>query len=466
MPAIAGGGVVVVGGGVAGLVAARELALAGRRVTVLEAGDRPGGTLRTATIGGVNLDIGAEGFSVARPQTRALIDDLDLTDSVVTPRRSDARLLLDDGLHRVPVGLLGIPVDLADPTTVDVLGADVAARAADRDRLPVRTVPSDVTLGALVRDRMDPAVVTRIVAPVVGGVHAVDPDTVEAEAVAPGLLAALQAEGSLAGAAARLRAANGAPGSAVNGLLGGMTTLVHVLTRAVTDLGVDIRLRTPVRAVTRGPDGWRLATDAGPVDARDLVLAVDAPAAAGMLSDIPELADVVRPLRSIELGDVAVVALLVDLPALDADPLGSGVLVAPGNATVEAKALTHGSAKWTWVREALGPGRHVVRLSYGRDGRIEQPLDALPDIAARDLAAILGVDRVAVAQVEVMRWSRTLVRPAPGHRATAAAVAAAVDGQPHLAVVGAGLGGNSLAGTIDLARTAVAQLDAGFAAAR
>ncbi len=455
--------VIVVGAGVAGLTAARELALAGRTVIVLEAGDRPGGTLRTATIDGVDLDVGAEGFSVARPQTRALLDELGLADRVVAPRRSDARLLLDDGLHRIPHCLLGIPVDLGDPLTVDVLGADAARRAQGRDRAPVGELASDIALGALVRERMDADVVARLVAPVVGGVHAVDPDTVEAEAVAPGLLGALRAEGSLARAAARLRAANGAPGSAVNGLVGGMTALVGALVDAAGGLGADIRLNSRVRSVRRAGHRWQVRTDDGTRACQDLVLALDAPAAAILLGDDPAWSGVVEPLRSVRLGDVAVVALLVDLPVLDDDPLGSGVLVGSGHPSVRAKALTHASAKWDWVRERIGPPRHVVRLSYGRDGTLAEQVDALPATAAADLAALLGRESVAVEQSAVARWPRTLVRPMPGHRATAAAIvdAAIVDAAtaaPNLAVVGAGLGGNSLAGTIAVSRGVVAQL--------
>ena len=450
--------VIVVGAGVAGLTAARELALAGRTVIVLEAGDRPGGTLRTATIGGVDLDVGAEGFSVARPQTRALIDELGLADRVVAPRRSDARLLLDDGLHRIPHGLLGIPVDLGDPLTVDVLGADATRRAQVRDRAPVGELASDIALGALVRERMDADVVARLVAPVVGGVHAVDPDTVEAEAVAPGLLGALRAEGSLARAAARLRAANGAPGSAVNGLVGGMTALVGALVDAAGGLGADIRLNSRVRSVRRAGHRWQVRTDDGARACQDLVLALDAPAAAMLLGDDPAWSGVVAPLRSVRLGDVAVVALLVDLPVLDDDPLGSGVLVGPGHPSVRAKALTHASAKWDWVRERIGPPRHVVRLSYGRDGTLAEQVDALPANAAADLAALLGRESVAVERSAVARWPRTLVRPMPGHRATAAAIVDAATAAPNLAVVGAGLGGNSLAGTIAVSRGVVAQL--------
>ena len=58
---------VVVGGGVAGLVAAFELARRGLRPVVVEAGAELGGVVRRHGVAGVVLDAGAESFAVGRP---------------------------------------------------------------------------------------------------------------------------------------------------------------------------------------------------------------------------------------------------------------------------------------------------------------------------------------------------------------------------------------------------------------
>ena len=49
---------VVVGGGVSGLVAARELAMAGIAVTVLEASESWGGCVGSPVVAGLSLDSG------------------------------------------------------------------------------------------------------------------------------------------------------------------------------------------------------------------------------------------------------------------------------------------------------------------------------------------------------------------------------------------------------------------------
>ena len=67
--------VVVVGGGVAGLVAALQCAKVGMQVTVLEASDRLGGVVRETEVAGLRLDAGAESFATRGGHVRALIDD-------------------------------------------------------------------------------------------------------------------------------------------------------------------------------------------------------------------------------------------------------------------------------------------------------------------------------------------------------------------------------------------------------
>ena len=55
---------VIVGAGLAGLVAAQALAVSGRRSIVLEQGDRVGGRLATSRFGGATFDTGAQIFTV------------------------------------------------------------------------------------------------------------------------------------------------------------------------------------------------------------------------------------------------------------------------------------------------------------------------------------------------------------------------------------------------------------------
>uniref|UniRef100_UPI0020285150 FAD-dependent oxidoreductase n=1 Tax=Actinotalea sp. C106 TaxID=2908644 RepID=UPI0020285150 len=77
--------VVVVGGGVAGLVTARDLAIAGREVVLLEARDRPGGCIGVHEVDGLRLDAGAESYATRSPAVPRLIEELGLAEDVVLP---------------------------------------------------------------------------------------------------------------------------------------------------------------------------------------------------------------------------------------------------------------------------------------------------------------------------------------------------------------------------------------------
>lgn len=69
-----GSEIVVVGAGLAGLACALDLCCAGRRVVLLEAGDGPGGRMRTDRHGGYLLDRGFQVFNTSYPQAKRRLD--------------------------------------------------------------------------------------------------------------------------------------------------------------------------------------------------------------------------------------------------------------------------------------------------------------------------------------------------------------------------------------------------------
>ncbi|HYQ74317.1 protoporphyrinogen/coproporphyrinogen oxidase [Cellulomonas sp.] len=468
---------VVVGGGVAGLVAARELALAGLRPLVLEAWRSPGGVVGRHEVDGLALDAGAESFATRGGVVAALAEELGLADRVVTPEKHGAWVRLPGGAGPLPrTGLLGIPADPWAPDVRRTIGLAGSLRAALDRLLPARVGTADgTTLGALVRARAGRRVLDRLVRPVVAGVHAAEPDDVAADAVAPGLVAAVRREGSLARGVAAQRALAPA-GSAVAGFRGGLHVLVEALVADVVARGGSVRTGASVRAVARAGDGFAVTVDgpAGPAGsdgpgAATLTtprLVVATPGAVDLLAGVaPGLAG----LATDPGADIVLATLVLDAPELDAAPRGTGVLVARGVAGVRAKALTHATAKWAWLAEAAGPGRHVVRLSYGRAGDdagagdgVPRDLDALTDLAVRDAAAVLGVPlrREQVRASARVRWRQGLPVPSAAHRETVRRVRDAVAAVPGLAVVGAWVSGNGLASVVPDARATASALAA------
>jgi oxygen-dependent protoporphyrinogen oxidase len=458
----------VIGGGVAGLVAARELAVAGLRPLVIEAWSTPGGVVGQHEVDGLRLDAGAESFATRGGVVAALADELGLTDRVVAPEPHGAWVRLPHGAGPLPrTGLLGIP---ADPWAADVrrtIGTTGSLRAALDRVLPasvgLRPGPGgSVTLGGLVRARMGRRVLDRLVRPVVAGVHAAEPDDIAADAVAPGLTAAVRRAGSLAEAVQDLRALAPA-GSAVQGFRGGLHVLVDALVEDLAARGGTLRTGVRAVAVAQGGPGFRVTAETtdGTETLEAARLVVATPRAVDLLTGV---APAVDGLHTDPGADIVLVTLVLDAPALDAAPRGTGVLVARSVPGVRAKALTHATAKWGWLAEAAGPGRHVVRLSYGRAGGGGTPADdPLPDdleeltaLALRDAVAVLGVP-LTPEQVRAsarVRWSQGLPVPSATHRRTVTRVREAVAAVPGLAVAGAWVSGNGLASVVPGARAA------------
>lgn len=368
---------VVVGGGLAGLVAAYRLTKAGRPVTVLESGSALGGMIGRVTLGGVTVDSGAEAYAVRGGVGRALCEELGLQ---VEGPAGQPHVWWPTGTWPMAEGVLGLPASLDDPA-LGALSDDELERVTRDADLGADVGADSETVGDLVRARFGEGALATLVGPVARGVYSLDPDRMPLAAFAPGLLPALREHGSLIGAVAAVRR----PGAAaVEQPVGGMFRLIDALAEAIRADGGVIRTSAPVAGLRRGSTGLVVGLgDGSALPTEKLVLATPAAVTATLL----ERLGVGFAVPAVKTARLSMLSVRADW--LAAAPVGSGLLVGKADPGIKAKALTHYSEKWPWARH---DGQEVIRLSYPEQ-IVPSRADAIAD-ASRFLGTEIADDQV------------------------------------------------------------------------
>jgi protoporphyrinogen/coproporphyrinogen III oxidase len=387
--------VAIVGGGLTGLATAWHLR-DDVEVEVFEAASRVGGQIHTIELAGEPLDVGADAFLARQPEAERLAREVGFgDDDMVAPATGQVWLWLRGRLRPLPAAtVLGVPAQLRPLARSGVLRPAELARAAVEPLLPRRHVPGDRSVADLVGERFGPAVVDRLVEPLLAGVYAGNAGSLSAQAAAPPVWSAAREHRSvLRGLAAHRERAVDDDRPVFKTLRGGLGTLTG---RLADELGAQVRVGTAIRGLAHDGRRWRVRLDTGaePFDA--VVLAVPAAVAADLLaSTLPEVA---RELAGIRSASVGVVALAYDPRDAQRVPPGSGILV-PRSEGRLVKAVTVSSRKWP---HQAAPDRFVLRASVGR---VDDPG-----------ALSLDDDEVLERVDAEVRWALRLARPARERR--------------------------------------------------
>lgn len=276
--------VAVVGAGFGGLGAAYSLAEQGARVVLLESLNYPGGCASTFSRDGYRFEAGATLFSGLLPHQlfgRILAKHapevcIDYLDPLVELRTPDLRLpvaasreqFIADMIARDPQRAAGITAFFAqqkrvadalwalfdDPSLLPPLDLTVLARHASRVATYLPLLPLvGRPLGQVMRDHgIEPGCALHTF---LRGVCQITVQCDAAEAEAPFALAALDYYFRGTGH-----------------VRGGIGALAEAMLRAIQAEGGHVQLATRVRSIARDPDGFRLQTRRGEVQAKRVVL--------------------------------------------------------------------------------------------------------------------------------------------------------------------------------------------------
>jgi protoporphyrinogen/coproporphyrinogen III oxidase len=391
--------VTVVGGGVTGLTLAYRLTQAEPAVdvTVLEAGDHPGGKLASLQVGDLTLPAGADSFLARKPWAVALCKELGV--ELEAPGDAGAHLWTDHGLVPLPKEApFGIPGEIGQVFRWPGLTSKGRRRALQDLLRKKRKDGVEETLGGLLRRRLGDEATDRAVGPLLAGLYAGDVDRLSVRETFPDLERWEAWQGSLirGAQAATRQSARGTPGPMFVRPRGGVDRLTDVL---ASRLGPAVRTGAPVRTVEE-------------LDADAIVLALPAHDAARVLEEVSIPA--ATELAAIPYASTGVVLLVYGDDTQRGVPEGTGFVVPRGRAPMTA--ATWLSSKWP--SDAFG-SRAVVRCFVGAVGE-EDILDAddsdLVDACTRHLAALVSLPERAE-RAAVVRWPRSMPQYEVGHRA-------------------------------------------------
>lgn len=337
----------VIGGGWSGLAAAVEAAGRGTRVTLIDAAPQLGGRARTLEtdmgFGPVRLDNGQHLMMGAYRETLALIARVSPMSSTLL-RRSPLELTDTGGLS-MRTAPLPAPWHLAagflTARGFGIRGKLACARLMLTLRLTGWQVAHGETVSALLARTGQPRwLVDRLWQPL--------------------CISALNTPIDHACArtfAAVLRDTLGADRESSDFVLPRDTLgdcLPAPASRWLTERGSQILLRTPVRALHPGTDGWRIDIGHGRIEARRVILALPPANSARLLAPLPEPAS-----------DASRQTLLSALQAFEPTPIATTYLAWPTSQGISIPA-------WTMLREDRQPGQTAAPGDWVFDRGIQQ----------------------------------------------------------------------------------------------
>ena len=410
--------IAIIGGGIAGVAAAYELARLARdgaavQVVLFEAETRLGGIVETVHEGEFVMECGPDAWVTEKPWARELAEELGLGDELMASNDATRKtyVLIDHHLQAMPDGMrMMVPSDLNALDESDLFSADAKLAYRDElthaDELRANAPEEDESVAHFVRRHFGEEVLEKIGAPLLSGVFGGDVTKLSVRAVMAPFVAMEREHGSLIAALQSRSSSKTTP--IFTTLRSGIGTLVDRMIAAIPEEW--IRLGAEVRFVSYGEERWLVGTEKA-VDRFDAVLmAAPVDVARSLLNPVDVRA---AELMEMEASSAVVVAFGFPDAAKFPLPPGFGFLVPPGSGSL-LLACTFVDQKFD---DRVPQGGRLVRAFFG--GAAAERLmrcgnDETAAVARLELARILGP--LPEPQVTVVRrWPRSLPQYAVGH---------------------------------------------------
>jgi len=415
--------IVVIGAGISGLSTAfaieRLASEAGLEVEtqVVEKLDRTGGKIHSIQDQGYVCEWGPNGFLDSKPMTLELCDKLNI-DGQLLRSNDNARkrfIYSEKKLHRLPENG---PAFLKSP----LISWRGKIRLAGEMLVPKRTDGVDETLADFGRRRLGAEALNKLIAPMVSGIFAGDPETMSVKSCFPKIHSLEQEHGGLIKAMIKLAkkkkaeekegkvvASAAGPGGVLTSFIEGIQELSDGAAKA---LSREVRTEATVTNIEKKEGGYLLHLEDGShLEAEVVVSAAPAYAAAAMLDELDSGA--AELLRGIPYATMNVVCFGYQLDKIKYDLNGFGYL----NAKAEG-CNTLGTLWDSSIFPNRAPEGHaLLRSMMGggtNPGAIELSEDEVKAKTMDDLKQIMGID-VEPDFVRIFRHRKAIPQYVVGH---------------------------------------------------
>lgn len=368
----------VIGAGVSGLATVRELRSRDVDVVAFEAGDEPGGIMRSRTIDGRVLELGPQRLRLT-PPIEALIDELGLRSELRYGADDQPLYVYHDGELKV------VPLSVREALTTDLLSVRGKLRIL-KEPLTGPARP-DESVEAFLTRKFGREAARRYMGPLYSGLYGTDPDEMLMEySLGRALDTAGIGDGSVLLWLLR-KLLGGRETPPICTFDGGLGRLAEELYDTYDD---RIHLDTPVERIESIDEGeqYELVTADGHVLVDDVIVTTPAGPAANLLEPID--GELASTLRSFNYNPIGMVYLDSEF-----DRPGIGTLV-PWYEDAEISGLT-------WNASFLGRDR--LFTCYVDPGSYSDMSDATDDelgvVAAREFERLTGA---SATPIYVHRW--------------------------------------------------------------
>jgi len=439
---------VIIGGGIAGLATAFYLQESGSLdFTLIECSSRLGGKITSAEQDGFLVEGGPDSFITQKAAALDLCTRLGLAGELVgsnTGKSATTYIWSDGRLHPMPEGMM-----LMAPTMIlpflrsRLISWPGKLRMGMEIFVPKASGNQDESLAAFVRRRLGSELLNKIAGPLMGGIHAADPEKLSLKSTFPMFPEMEKKHGSLVRAMMKRPKRTATPGAKPTPMFMSLRGGLQRFSDAIVSHLPQQALRTSCCVLSVSPHGsrYRVALgDGTSILAENIVFATPSYVTADLVQLIdPTLASRLRAIRYVS---TATVSLGFHRSQITHPMQGAGFIVPKS----EGRGITACSWSSEKFKHRAPDDCVLLRVFIGgalSEDLAEQDESALIELARKELRTIMGITATPVL-AKAYRWPKANPQYDLGHELRIKQIEQSLTDFPGLFLAGAAYRGSGI----------------------